>query len=105
MATLIDFCYYRCPNAQRRFRRVMDKFMAEAITTWVVKTIEPRAASEFPSYVENHVNGASVTAIQRQSLTADEREDALDFDDDALAGDVTERLVFVVEKNTAGEAR
>ena len=94
----VDFAYYRCPNAQRRFRNVMAKFMATPVGTMVVSTIEPAALREFPAYVQYHVTGASVAEIHKQPLTDAEKAEALDFDDDALVGDVQERLIFTVIK-------
>jgi hypothetical protein len=39
-----------------------------------------------------------VADIQKQRLTDEEKAQALDFDDDALVGDVQERLIFTVIK-------
>lgn len=98
MMIKVDFGFYRCPNAQRRFRNVMAKFMATPVGTMVVSTIEPAALREFPAYVRHHTVGACVADIQKQRLTDEERAQALDFDDDALVGDVQERLIFTVIK-------
>lgn len=94
----VDFGFYRCPNAQRRFRNVMAKFMETPAGTMVVSTIEPAALREFPAYVRHHTAGACVSDIQKQRLTDAEKAEALDFDDDALVGDVQERLIFTVIK-------
>ena len=90
----VDFGFYRCPNAQRRFRNVMAKFMADTAKSMLVSTIEPAALREFPAYVRHHTAGACVSDIQKQRLTDAEKAEALDFDDDALMGDVQERLIF-----------
>lgn len=100
MSMRVNFGYYRCPNAQRRFRNVMDKFMSAESTTMLVATIEPAALREFPAYVENQVQGAYVSEVQKCGLTDSEKAAALEFDDDALMGGVSERLIFTVSKTT-----
>ncbi|MGY0314329.1 hypothetical protein ACV4QK_20880 (plasmid) [Alteromonas macleodii] len=100
MCMRVNFGYYRCPNAQRRFRNVMDKFMSAKSTTLLVATIEPAALREFPAYVEHQVQGAYVSNLQKYILTESEKEEALEFDDEALLGGVSERLVFTVSKTT-----
>jgi hypothetical protein len=100
MSMRVNFGYYRCPNAQRRFRNVMDKFMSAETTTMLVATIEPAALREFPAYVENQVQGAYVSEVQKCGLTDSEKAAALEFDDDALMGGVSERLIFTVSKTT-----
>jgi hypothetical protein len=68
MCMRVNFGYYRCPNAQRRFRNVMDKFMSAKSTTLLVATIEPAALREFPAYVEHQVQGAYVSNLQNTVL-------------------------------------
>ena len=101
MSMKVNFGYYRCPNAQRRFRNVMEKFMSAESTTMLVATIEPAALREFPAYVEHQVQGAYVSDIQKCSLTESEKEEALEFDDEALLGGVSERLIFTVSKTSS----
>ena len=72
----VDFGFYRCPNAQRRFRNVMAKFMETPAGTMVVSTIEPAALREFPAYVRHHTAGACVSDIQKQRLTDAEKAEA-----------------------------
>jgi len=94
----IDFEYYRCPNAQRRFRKVADHFASSAQQKLEVKTIEPRAESEFPAFIEHYLTGVDLVSCITVPLSVEEKSKALEFDELALSGNVNTRWIFCFEK-------